>query len=292
MVMSDKKRKALVALIEDPDERTYIVISHVLRNEGLLVIPLLETVLEQPSATELQVFRAQELLNTIRFDFLEVELSKWLSSPDKDLLQAIIALNKVYDPKLDESFIYQALEKLRKDVWLELNDQQTAFEQVKVLNHVFFNVHSFECTTSVKAELAQFDLAEVLRTKHGSPLVIGLIYSIIANGLSLPIHGIDFPKIFILARMDEHHSAIFANTDSNYGVLFYINPTVNGLVFEESEIHAFLKELDLEPDRKYFEPSSNSELIQRYLSTLMDCSKFNEDMSNQRNFERLLNLFS
>ena len=64
-------------------------------------------------------------------------------------------------------------------------------------------------------------------------MIIGLIYSIIANWLEVPIYGVDFPKIFILARMDENNTSLFSESESEYGVLFYINPIGNGIVFDE-----------------------------------------------------------
>ena len=48
-------------------------------------------------------------------------------------------------------------------------------------------------------------------------------------------------------------------------MLFYINPIGNGIVFDEQEIRSFLKQIEIEPERKFFEPTSNTTLINRYL---------------------------
>lgn len=263
--MSNRKRKALVDLLEDPDERIYLVIKQVIKAEGKLIEPFLMEVLSNEAAGSVQVSRASEILQAIRLDAVSNELLTWSTSADKDLLKAIVALNKLVDSSLDDALVLQHMESLRKDVWLELNDYQTAFEQVKILNHMFFEVHGFECTESFQRDLAHLNIGTVLREKKGNPLIIGLIYSIIANWLEVPIYGVDFPKIFILARMDENNTSLFSESESEYGVLFYINPIGNGIVFDEQEIRSFLKQIEIEPERKFFEPTSNTTLINRYL---------------------------
>jgi len=212
--MSNRKRKALVDLLEDPDERIYLVIKQVIKAEGILIEPFLIEVLSTESSSGKQKIRAAEILQAIRLESVTKELLSWSSSSEKDLLKAIIALNKLVDSTIDDALILQRMEALRKDIWLELNDYQTAFEQVKILNHMFFDVHGFECTESHKRELAHLNIGTVLTEKKGNPLIIGLIYSIIANWLELPIYGVDFPKIFILARMDENNTALFSESES------------------------------------------------------------------------------
>jgi len=175
--------------------------------------------------------------------------------------------------------IESAIETIKRDVWLELNDYQTAFEQVKIFNYVFFEVHRFEVLPSAQVALKHLNVAHVLETKQGNPLIIGLLYSIIAHRLQLPIYGIDFPGVFILAWMDEKQVAIEVEMLNEYGVLFYINPAGKGIIFDDQQIHAFLKEIEVEPNRRYFEPTSNTGLIHRYLKACEDSCKFQGDLT-------------
>lgn len=278
--MSDRKRKALVALLEDPDERIYLVIKQVIKAEGQAIIPMLNSVINAESPVKIQRIRAMEIVQAIHTDAISKELLNWRDSSDKDLLKAILTLNKLIDPSIDESFVHQQMEALRKDVWLELNDYQTAFEQVKILNHMFFDVYGFECMATHERNLTHLNIGNVLANKKGNPLIIGLIYSIIATWLEVPIYGVDFPKIFILARMDENNTSIFSESESQYGVLFYINPIGKGIVFDEQEIRSFLKQIEIEPERKFFEPTSNTILIQRYLLAFEEACQFKGDTTS------------
>jgi len=285
--MSDKKRKALVALLEDPDERIYLVIKQVIKSEGERIVPILNDVLASDSTSSLQRNRVTEILFSIRLAQVSLELNSWRDSSEKDLLKALLSLTKLVDPDIDESEVLRQMELLRKDVWLELNDYQTAFEQVKVLNHLFFEVYGFECVSSFDRNLDLLNIGKVIATKRGNPLVVGLIYSIIANWLELPIYGVDFPKIFILARMDENNTSFLKETDSQYGVLFYINPLGKGIVFDEQEIRTFLNQIEVTPERKHFEPTSNTTLVQRYLIAFEEACQLTGDLHSLNAFAQI-----
>jgi regulator of sirC expression with transglutaminase-like and TPR domain len=290
-MMSDRKRKALVDLLEDPDERIYLVIKQVIKSEGQFIVPMLTQVITNEKSIPLQYHRAQEILYAIRLEGISQEFLNWKDSSDKDLLKAIITLTKLIDPRLDEAFVNKQMESIRKDVWLELNDYQTAFEQVKILNHIFFDIHGFECESSFQRNLEHLNIGTVLAEKKGNPLIIGLIYSIIANWLEVPIYGVDFPKIFILARMDENNTSFFSDTESKYGVLFYINPIGKGIVFDEQEIRTFLKQIEMEPERKFFEPTSNTNLIQRYLLAFEEACHFKGDAEGLEALSQIKSIF-
>ena len=56
--------------------------------------------------------------------------------------RAIIVARYQY-PGIIDSEIRDYIQTLRRDIWLELNDHLTAYEQVKVFNKIFFKEHKF-----------------------------------------------------------------------------------------------------------------------------------------------------
>jgi len=66
---SIRKRKALVALLEDPDERIYLVVSQVIRFEGLDILELLLQVVRNEALSDLHRERARKRF-TSRDNFL------------------------------------------------------------------------------------------------------------------------------------------------------------------------------------------------------------------------------
>ena len=109
----------------------------------------------------------------------------------------------------------------------------------------------------------------MLESKQGAPLTIGLIYSIIAQSLDLPVYGVNLPNSFVLAFMDYNQSNFIINQQNDFGVLFYINPKALGDILDAREIDAFLSSRNLNPNRSHFEPCSNSSLIKRMIEDLM-----------------------
>ena len=129
--MSDRKRKALIDLLEDPDERIYLVIKQVIKSEGQHILPMLTQVINNEESIPLQSQRAQEILYAIRLEVISQEFLNWKDSSDKDLLKAIITLTKLIDPRLDEAFVNKQMESIRKDVWLELKEVSQVTRNIK-----------------------------------------------------------------------------------------------------------------------------------------------------------------
>ena len=159
------------------------------------------------------------------------------------------------------------MEQIQQDIWIELNTNLTAFEQVKVINHILFELYGFSGNTSDYHSPKNSFLSVVLETKKGNPLSLSLIYSIIAQNLDLPIYGVNLPHHFILAYLDRF-SLYQTNDIYKTDVLFYINPFSKGTVFSRNEIDQFLQQLKLDPKESFFQPATNAAIIRRALSNL------------------------
>jgi len=109
----------------------------------------------------------------------------------------------------------------------------------------------------------------VLSSKKGNPLSLAILYSILAQQLDIPIFGVNLPSHFVLAYRDDNAIMEMISGESNNGVMFYINPFSRGTIFNSQEIEQFLKQLQLEPDRKYFEPCTNLDMVKRMISNLI-----------------------
>lgn len=276
-MLSDKKKKALVTLLDDPDENIYQVIKQVIKSEKEQFVELLESETFQFDDS-LKSERAQDLLSEIRQDILIKELEDWKSSSDKDLLKGIITLSKFQNPYLDVEALLKSIENIRRNIWLEFNDNQTAFEQVNIMNHLFFKVLGYECVSVSKKKPTAFDLESILQNKQGNALTLGLLYSVVAQSLDLPIFGIDLPGAFVLAHMDENHSMLLGSQDLAFGVLFYLDPTDQGKFLDANEILKFLDLHDIKPHRTYFEPTSNTQLLKRLLTEFEYALKMRGDL--------------
>lgn len=261
--------KALVRLIEDPDELIYQQVRGELMKYGPDVVPVLEQSWEQDFYGLLFQDRIENLIHDIQFESVKAQLNTWLQSSDKDLLQGAMIIAKYQYPSLDYAVIFAQIQSIRRDIWLELNDHLTAFEQVKIFNRIFFEMHGFKGDTQNYHTPQHSYINQVLERKKGNPLSLCVLYSIIAQSLDLPIYGVNLPNHFILAYMDEKQSALSLKKVDDYGVLFYINAFAKGSIFDAGEIKAFVEGIHLTPDRSHFEPCSNSAILKRMLTNLI-----------------------
>jgi regulator of sirC expression with transglutaminase-like and TPR domain len=261
--------RALVKLIDDPDEGIYNHVRDELIKCGSKAIPYLEKSWEDEYYGLVFQNRIENIIHDIQFEDIIGSLRKWNNCSEKDLLEGAIIVARYQYPGLIESEIRDYIQALRRDIWLELNDHLTAFEQVKVFNRIFFKEHKFNGDSKNYHSPVNSYINSVIESKKGNPLSICLVYSIVAQSLDLPIYGVNLPNHFVLAYIDEKGSGVMINQENEYGVLFYINAFSNGVIFNTNEIRQFLKELKLEQRREFFEPCSNSAIIKRMLTNLI-----------------------
>lgn len=260
---------ALVKLMDDPDDHVYEHVRQEIKKCGADAIPILEHSWEHDYYGMVFQNRIEDLIHEIQFSEIQRQLLEWSSSPDKDLLEGSILIAKYQYPGLDELKIKESIQNLRKDIWLELNDNQTSFEKVKIFNRIFFDLYQFSGDTKHYHSPVNSFINTVLESKKGNPLSLCLLYSIVAQSLDLPIYGVNLPNHFVLAYMDEYHTNHFGQVQNDFGVLFYINAFSKGTIFDVKEIEQFLNDLNKEHKREYFEPCSNTAIIKRMLTNLI-----------------------
>jgi regulator of sirC expression with transglutaminase-like and TPR domain len=262
----DKALRAMVMLLEDPDETVFSEIKNRLITMGAPAIHIMEDVWESTFNPILQS-RIEDIIQLIQFTNVKDELRLWADTGGTDLLQGSILIARYQYPDLDEEEIRRQIEMIKKDIWLELNPNLTAFEKIRVVNHILFDVHHFTGNTTNYHAPQNSYINNVLESKRGNPLLLSILYSCIAQGLNIPVYGVNLPEHFILAYRDEFTHR--KSEDEEEPILFYINPFSKGAVFSRLEIDTFLKQLNLEPRRIYYESCPNTEIIKRQIRNLM-----------------------
>jgi len=260
----NKELNALVHLLDEPDEKVFDSIREKLYSFGMEAIPYLEKVLEISFDTSTQE-RAGEIIRDIQQGELQVEFTNWINTSSSDLLKGYLLVTRSQYPELSEEVLTIRVEQMKMDAWLELNDNLTALENIKVLNHIIFHVHNFDGNKINLFVPQNFYLNTFLETRKGSALSLGMLYIILAQKLNIPVYGVNLPQHFILAYVSE----LTADVPSIDEVLFYINPFNKGSVFTRKEIELFIQQLKINPDRSYFAPCSNIDIIKRLIGNLI-----------------------
>ncbi len=267
--MNKQELNALISLLDDPDENVYQEVSMRFLSLGEEVIPVLEDAWEHSFDTLIQN-RIENIIHQIQYDLIKEALKEWSEPHHQNLLEGALLIAKYQYPDIDFVKIKKQIEQIKQDVWLELNDNLTALEKVKIINHILFDVHNFSGNTTNYHAPQNSYINNVLESKKGNPLLLSIIYTIISQSLEIPIYGVNLPEHFILCYVDTEHMGV-PSTEGEVGsnVLFYINPFSKGAVFSKREIDAFLKQLKLDNLEMFYEPCSNLEIIKRLLRNLI-----------------------
>ena len=282
-MLSENHLLALIRLVEDPDEIVYSHVHDRLLDYGKDAIPFLEISWEEEDLGILFQNRIESIIHEIQFSEACRDLKEWSESEEKDLLAGAIAVAKYQYPGIEATSICSDIEKIKQDVWLEINNKNTALEKVRILNKILFGIHKFKGNSKNFHSPLNSYINTVLETRSGNPLSLCIIYSVVAQKIGLPIYGVNLPNHFILAYMDENKIRHDMGNNNSHGVLFYINPFSKGSLFDENEVKEFLNSLNLPSNREYFEPCANTQIIKRMLTNLIatfqevgNASKVNE----------------
>lgn len=267
--MNRNELNALISLLDDPDESVYKHVSTKFLSLGQEVIPVLEDAWEHSFDTLIQN-RIENIIHQIQFDIIKGALQDWAHPEKQNLLDGAMLIARYQYPDIDFKKVQKQIDQIKHDVWLELNNNVTALEKVKIINHILFDVHNFSGNTTNYHAPQNSYINNVLESKKGNPLLLSIIYTIIAQSLDIPIYGVNLPEHFILCYVDVEHMGV-PSSKGNVGsnVLFYINPFSKGTVFGQKEIDAFLKQLKLEQLPIFYEPCSNLEIMKRLLRNLI-----------------------
>jgi regulator of sirC expression with transglutaminase-like and TPR domain len=266
--LSTAELSALISLLDDPDETVFNQIQDRLLSLGQEVIPHLESAWEN-SFDPLFQNRIENIIHKIQFDSIKEDLHNWAMLGGQNLLFGTILVARYQYPDLNEEKIKKQIDQIRQDVWLELNNNLTALEKVRVINHILFEVHGFGGNTTNFHAPQNSYINNVLESKRGNPLSLAILYTIIAQSLNIPIFGVNLPEHFIVAYKEEHDFPAITDDLQHGNILFYINPFSKGSVFSRKEIDTFLKQLKLEQDPSYYEPCNNIDIIKRLIRNLI-----------------------
>lgn len=289
--MSDNEIRALISLIDDPDENIFREVRDRIVSLGGPVVPVLERAWESDDLGDLFRDRIEDILHSIHLKGVTERLLAWRDAGCEDLLEGALIISRYRYPDLDEQKVKARLASIRQDIWLELNDHLTAFEKVRVFNHIFFQVHGFKGNKRNYHAPQNSYINEVLDSRKGNPLSLAIIYQVLAEDLGLPLRGVNLPNHFVLAYLDEDSvGGADLGQQGQENVLFYVNAFSGGDILGRNEITEFLQKLNIEPRPTFYTPCSNLDIVRRQLNNLANSYAQLGDTERAQDLERLRKL--
>lgn len=265
--MTANELHAITRLLDDPDVSIYEQIEASILKIGTKIVPILETTWNN-SENKLVNNRIEIIIDKINFSNILEEFNVWNSSRELDLLELMILINRLQYPMVNCSTVFQTIENQVKEIWLELNENLTAFERINIINKLVYEMWKFQSINDYTHDVFQYNfVSNLIEHKYGNQFSISCFYLILTEKLDLPVYPVLLEDQLILAYANSHKPPDQLDTDN---ILFYINPNEDGVVFDQSSIKSWIKKHKLENKASYYLPATSKQLAQAYINRLID----------------------
>ncbi|MEN7548730.1 transglutaminase-like domain-containing protein [Rapidithrix thailandica] len=254
-MIKESEIKALVALLDDSDSEIVAHVESKLLSLGDPVIPLLEDAWEKQGDPAVQQ-RLEDIIHNLQLSTLVNRLRQWHEKGGVNLLKGMWVITTYLYPTITYQDLKKEVDQLYYEAWLDFRYDMQPFDQVKMLNSIFYGKLKFKPDTKNFHSPSNSMINRVIETRKGNPISLCTVYMMIANKLKLPIYGVNLPNLFILTYKNDYTH-------------FYINVFNKGLVFSKADIDNYIANLNMQPVESYYEPCSHIDIIRRVINNLI-----------------------
>lgn len=287
-MLENNEINALFQLLDDPDEEIFGIISDRLACYGQPIIPHLEHLWENSLHLKTQE-RIEKIIQRLHFNQSLQEFSEWNDKEEPDLLQGVYLVSKFHQSDLSASQVYKDIEKIRKTVWLELNNYLTPLEEVNILNSILFNYFHYKGTKINYENKDEFLLHSLLECKKGNSIANGILYLVLSQLLDISVKAVNIPQQFILGYYSEGMDFFDDLIPKKEKPSFFIDP-MSGHVFTEREVQEYLGRLKLENHSEYYEPLDTRQIVLSLLTEFRKCHDPVKEKEKHNQLQHIIDL--
>jgi regulator of sirC expression with transglutaminase-like and TPR domain len=273
-MQENREISALFHLIDDPDEEVFSSVSDRIVSLGRAIIPNLEHLWENTPDESVQG-RIEMLIHKLHFRDLVNDFTNWKNG-SCELLQGALLTARYRYPEMIATTTLQEMEKIRRNIWLELNSYLTPLEQINVITGILYSYYKMKGNEPAYDMQEDFLINKVIENKKGNAITNGILYLIICELLDIPVKAINIPKQFILGYFDIDYNFPNPTRQKSEKIKFYIDP-LNGQIYSHKDVENYFKRISVPPTPSYFKQLDNKRIIQHLLEEFSKC--FTNDAS-------------
>jgi hypothetical protein len=242
--MNSKEIISLLRLLEDPDYKVYELVREKILNDSDFFKIYLENY-HSFSVNNLGLDRSEELLDEIFYIKFEEKLKKYLSKPNPSLAEGVFIFETYFNRDVDINQIEAYFDGILRSVWIELNEQLTGIEKVRVVSKVLFDQYKLKKYPSGEYNTDYLSITNCLSYKKYVAPTISLLYCMIMQNTNIPAFPVDIPGIFLVGYHDQELAdAVF--DEGNNGIVFYFHPYDQGTLINQQIIEKYIKDNKLD----------------------------------------------
>lgn len=259
---------ALFHLIDDPDEEVFTSVSERIVSLGRAIIPNLENLWENTPDEGVQE-RIEMLIHKLHFRDLVNDFTNWKNGSCELLEGALLAARYQY-PEMNVTASLQEIEKIRRNIWLELNSYLTPLEQINVITGILYSYYKLKGNEVAYDNIEDFLINKVIENKKGNAITNGILYLIICELLDIPVRAINIPRQFILGYFDIDYNFPNPTRQKSEKINFYVDP-LNGQIYSHKDVENYFKRISVPPTPFYYKQLNNKRIIQHLLEEFSKC---------------------
>ena len=267
-MLENKEISALFHLIDDPDEEVFSTVTERIISHGRAIIPNLENLWENSPDEDIQE-RIELIIHKLHFRDLVEEFTEWKNG-SCELLQGALLVSKYSYPEMIPTTSLQEIEKIRRNVWLELNSYLTPLEQINVMSGILYSYYKLKGNEVSYDIPDDFLLVKLIENKRGNAITNGILYLILCEMLDIPVRAINIPKQFILGYFDVDYNCPSATKQKSEKINFFIDP-LNGQVYSHKDVESYFKRISVPPVAAYYRQLDHIKIIQHLLEEFSKC---------------------
>ncbi|MEK7718054.1 MAG: transglutaminase family protein [Bacteroidota bacterium] len=234
MTISVSTLDALISLLDDQDEQVFGSVKEKLFSLGAAALPKLEESLSTANSIE-HVKKLEEIISHLKKEILLDRMKVWINSDNRSLIDGWLLVSSIHHPTISKEKIENSIQKIYREVWLEVTESMTSLEKVAVINHILFKINGFDISNSDNPNVESIILDKLLFSKIGNVYSLTILYLIIARNLHLDLFPIMLANKLLLVYEDNLAASLaFGTSTDKY--LFYINVAHRGSVISPKEV--------------------------------------------------------
>lgn len=283
----------LIKLLDDEDENIYSNVRERFIFHGKNSTDYLENYLSNILNAENILInkRANEIISTLNYDKLEIELKNIIQNGGSDMLEdAMFVIASFGYPMINKKEYKNKLERLASEIRSRLSVTNPVISEIYPLNVLeliskyLFKELGFKGNTKNYYEPDNSYINKVIDTRSGNPISLSVVYLLIAKRLNLPVYGINMPGHFIL----KYESG---KADEEY----FIDPFNKGVLISVREASEYIKNSGNSGeefiDIPYLKGANENEILLRVMRNLIEAYKKENETSKSLQLEKLMLCF-
>ena len=295
-MVKDKEIEFLLQLLDDPDPAVHRHVSDKLISLGAAVVPNLEDAHHHAIMTnnDLLEKHVEYVMGKIDFNALLIRITDWLESPNRDLLNGIMLIAAYSQPDVKITQQEERIDRIRRDIYFQLSMRYSPLKIVSIINQVFYDIYEYK-TAKVLMDF-HFFANYMLSFRKGSPVLMNIIYLLVARKLNLAIYPVNVSSNFLLAYIKKRQTPTFDDMSLEEFLVkkieLFIDPSNKGAIYRPREIRTFLEERGIGLQAEKFAFCTDLDMLNYLINDLCEIYQQSGKLEKVRELKQIYTMIS